>query len=307
MAPAPIPTDATRGPIVAIGGAEDKQKERRVLRQLAQMAGGKNARIAVIPTASSIPEKVAEVYARVFTELGVESVQIFKITTRAHALDEKLIQELERATLVFFSGGDQLRLVATIGGTPLAQSIRRMNARGIPIAGTSAGAGVLCQHMIASGKSGQVLGRKMVNLAPGLGLSNRIVIDQHFSQRHRIGRLLTAVAMNPFLVGIGIDEDTAACLTADNRLSVWGRGSVTIVDGMHINYTDVHEVDGKNPIAVLGMQIHILTAGCTFDLITHNSQGPIQPGSTEEDAPAALVDDPEEDEADDSEEDSVEP
>jgi cyanophycinase len=300
LAPAQIPADATRGPIVAIGGAEDKMKERRVLRQLAQMAGGKNARIAVIPSASSIPLKVAEVYARVFTELGVESVQVFNITSRGEASEPKLIQELERATLVFFSGGDQLRLVATIGGTPLAQSIRRMNARGVPVAGTSAGAGVLCQHMIASGKSGQAIGRRMVSLAPGLGLSNRIVIDQHFSQRHRIGRLLTAVAMNPFLVGIGIDEDTAACLTADNRLSVWGRGSVTVVDGMHINYTDVHEVDGKNPIAVLGMQIHILTAGCSFDLITHNSQGPLRGSSDEEDAPDAEEgDEPDENEAPD--------
>ena len=278
--PAQIPVDSTRGPIVAIGGAEDKMKERRVLRQLCQLAGGKGARIAVIPTASSIPDQIAGVYARVFSELGVESLKIFKIYTRQEAMEPKMLQELEEHTLVFFSGGDQLRLVATLGGTPLAQTIRRMNARGIPVAGTSAGAGVLCQHMIASGKSGQTLGMRMVTLAPGLGLSNRIVIDQHFSQRHRIGRLFTAVALNPFLVGVGIDEDTAACLTSDNRLSVWGKGSVTVVDGIHINYTDVHEVDSKSPVAVLGMQVHVLTAGCSFDLINHTTQGPIR-GNTE--------------------------
>lgn len=251
-------------------------KERRVLWQLCQLAGGKNARIAVIPTASSIPDQIAGVYARVFSELGVESVKIFKISTRQEAMDQKVIEAVEECSLVFFSGGDQLRLVATLGGTPLAQSIRRMNAKGIPVAGTSAGAGVLCQHMIASGKSGQTLGMRMVTLAPGLGLSNRIVIDQHFSQRHRIGRLFTAVALNPFLVGVGIDEDTAACLTSDNRMSVWGRGSVTVVDGIHINYTDVHEVDNKSPVAVLGMQVHVLTAGCSFDLINHTTQGPIR-------------------------------
>lgn len=276
MSPAQVPANLVRGPIVAIGGAEDKIRERRVLRQICQLGGGEKARIAVIPTASSIPEQIAGVYARVFSELGVESVRIFNITSRKDAFDPRTLEELERCTLVFFSGGDQLRLVATIGGTPVAQLIRRMNARGIPVAGTSAGAGVLCQHMIAGGKSGQVLGRRMVHLAPGLGLTNRIVIDQHFSQRHRMGRLFTAVAMNPFLVGVGIDEDTAVYLNADNCLTAWGRGSVTVVDGMHLSYTDVHEVEGKNPCAVLGMSVHVLTAGCTFDLISHHPQGPMQ-------------------------------
>ncbi len=271
LCPAPIPTDTTRGLLVAIGGAEDKMKERRVLRQLCDIAGGSKARIAVLPTASSIPKQVAAVYARVFSELGVASVKIFAITDRQEASDPKIVQEIEESTLVFFSGGDQLRIVATLGGTPVAQAIRRMNARGIPVAGTSAGAGVLCQHMIAGGKSGQSLGKRMVMLAPGLGLTNRIVVDQHFSQRHRMGRLFSAVAMNPFLVGVGIDEDTAACLDADNRLTVWGRGSVTVVDGIDLSYTDVHEVHGNSPVAVLGMKVHVLTAGCTFDLLSHKS------------------------------------
>jgi cyanophycinase len=284
LCPAHIPAESIRGPLVAIGGAEDKMKERRVLRQLCQIAGGPKARIAVFPTASGIPDQIAEVYHRVFSELGVEAVRIFKITRRQEGAEPKVIEEVDRSTLIFFSGGDQLRLVATLGGTPLAQAIRRMNARGVPVAGTSAGAGALCQHMIASGRSGQVLGRRMVSLAPGLGLTNRIVIDQHFSQRHRMGRLFTAVALNPFLVGVGIDEDTAAYLGPDNRLSVWGRGSVTVVDGKHLSHTDVHEVDGKNPAAVLGMSVHVLTAGCSFDLMNHNAQGPLRRAEPEADA-----------------------
>jgi cyanophycinase len=265
-----------RGTLVAIGGAEDKVKERHVLGRLITLAGGPKARIALFPTASSMQEEVAAVYTRVFAELGAEHVRVFRIDTRADAADPAHLERIEKASLVFLTGGDQLRLVSNLGGTPLAQAIRRLNATGMPIAGTSAGAGALCQHMIARGRSGQVMSQRMVNLAPGLGLTNRIVVDQHFSQRHRMGRLFTAVALNPFLVGVGIDEDTAAALGPDNRLTVWGRGSVTVVDGAAISHTDIFDVAGRSPSAVLGLSVHVLTDGCSFDLIGRRAAAPVR-------------------------------
>ena len=272
--PAHSPVDTVRGELIAIGGAEDKQKERRVLNQLCQLAGGSNACIAVLPTASALPEQMGKTYSEVFTALGVAEVRVIQVLSRTDGYDPETLARLEGCSLIFFTGGDQLRLVVTLGGTPVAQAIRRMNAHGVPVAGTSAGAAAICQHMIARGKSGQVMSRHMVSLAPGLGLSNRIVVDQHFSQRHRMGRLLTAVSLNPFLVGVGIDEDTAACVGPDNILSVWGRGSATVVDGSELLYTTVHEVEGRNPAAVLGTRVHVLTPGCTFDLINRQAKGP---------------------------------
>lgn len=283
--PAHTPEAAVRGPLIAIGGAEDKQKERRVLARLTQLAGGSSACIAVVPTASMVPDELSAVYLRVFRELGAGEVHVIHATRRADASDPDQLARLQECSLIFFTGGDQLRLVATLGGTPLAQIIRRMNANGIPVAGTSAGAAAICQHMIGRGRSGQVAGRHMVSLAPGLGLTNRIVVDQHFSQRHRMGRLFSAVAMNPFLVGVGIDEDTAACINGNNQLEVWGRGCVTVVDGSELVYTDVHEIEGRAPASVLGTKVHVLTPGCTFDLLNRTAEGPPPPPPRKPPAP----------------------
>ncbi len=272
--PAQGPADAVRGTLVAVGGGEDKIKERHILQRLVQLAGGGKSRIAVFPTASSIPRQMSATYDRVFRDLGAADVEIFEINGREGANDERAVARLEQCTLIFLTGGDQLRLVAHLGGTPLAMALRRLNANGVPIAGTSAGAGALCQHMIARGRSGQGLNQRMVSLAPGLGLSNRIVIDQHFSQRHRMGRLFTAVALNPFLVGVGIDEDTAAVLDDRNVLSVWGRGSVTVVDGGKISHCDICDVEPSKTASVLGMAVHVLTPGCSFDLISRVAVGP---------------------------------
>lgn len=265
--PAHPPDQNARGDLIAIGGAEDKTRERHVLGRLVGLAGGADASIAIFPVASTIPSEVSDNYVRVFRHLGASRIHVFDIRRREEAFDPERVRALEECSLIFFTGGDQLRLVVTLGGTPLVQKIRRMHAHGVPVAGTSAGAAALCQHMIARGRSGQVAGRHMVNLAAGLGLTNRIVLDQHFSQRHRMGRLFSAVALNPFLIGVGIDEDTAACLDARNRLTVWGKGSVTIVDGADIAYTNVHEVDGRKPASVVGLHVHVLTAGGSYDLV----------------------------------------
>ena len=275
--PAHTTSDGERGAIVAIGGAEDKTRERHVLGRLVSLAGGSEANIAVFPVASSIPTELGDAYVRVFRTLGASNIHVFDIRRRDEAFDPERIKLLQECSLVFFTGGDQLKLVVTLGGTPIVQAIRRMNAAGVPVAGTSAGAAAVCQHMIGRGRSGQVAGRHMVNLAAGLGLTNRIVVDQHFSQRHRMGRLFSAVSLNPFLIGVGIDEDTAACLDGHNRLTVWGRGSVTIVDGSDLTYTNVHEVEGRKPASVIGLRVHVLTAGGTYDLV--NREGAPAPVS----------------------------
>ena len=255
-----------RGPLIAIGGAEDKIGVRTVLRDVIKHAGGaKHAKIAVFPTASSIPLEMANTYEAIFREFGAE-VHIVRIATRADGEDPEKLALIKDVTGIFFTGGDQGRIVTMLGGTELARTIRRAHRNGVVVAGTSAGASVLCDHMIAQGRKGYAPRRELVMLAPGLGLTRKLVIDQHFGQRHRIGRLFSAVAMNPFLIGVGIDEDTAIVLKADRKLQVIGRGTVTVIDGSKIQHTDIHEVRRESPAALLGLSVHVLTQGCGFDI-----------------------------------------
>jgi cyanophycinase len=255
----------TRGPLIAIGGAEDKAGDRAVLSEVIARAGGKRAVVALFPTASTIPEELAGMYEAIFRSMGAE-VRTVWLEERADAEDPALLKLLEGVTAIFFTGGSQGRIVTLMGGTPMARAIRRAHRAGVMVAGTSAGASVVCDHMIAQGKKGYAPRRTSVTLAPGLGLTKRLVIDQHFAQRHRIGRLFAAVALNPFLIGVGIDEDTAIAVEADNKLTVFGRGTVTVIDGARIVHTDIHETPDAQPAALLGLSVHVLTRGCGFDI-----------------------------------------
>ena len=261
---------------MAIGGAEDKMKGRRVLKAFLAMAGGDQARIAVIPAASGQAEQVGALYHALFRDLGAPTVEVLQISSRTEAQDSGRVALLDQMTAIFLTGGNQLRLATLLGGTTLAQAIRRRNGDGVVVAGTSAGASILCQHMIAFGRSGERPSQRMVQLSPGLGLTNRVVIDQHFRQRGRTGRLMVAVAYNPFLIGIGIDEDTAAIIDPQNVVRIVGRGSVVIVDGGDLTYTDAHEVKRHAPVTILNMRLHILTEGFRYDLI--NRQAEMLPG-----------------------------
>jgi cyanophycinase len=254
-----------RGPLIAIGGAEDKVGDRAVLSEVVTRAGGRKAVIAVFPTASSIPEELARMYEQIFRSMGAE-VRVVWVRERSDGEDPDVLKQLEGVTAIFFTGGAQGRIVTLLGGTPLAQAIRRAYRGGALVAGTSAGASVVCDHMIAQGKKGYAPRRALVTLAPGLGLTKRLVIDQHFAQRHRIGRLFAAVAHNPFLLGVGIDEDTAIVINPDNRMDVFGRGTVTVIDGAKIQHTDIHETRHDEPAALLGLQVHVLTSGYSFDI-----------------------------------------
>jgi cyanophycinase len=257
--------NVNRGPLIAIGGAEDKAGDRAVLSEVVARAGGKRAKIAILPTASSIPAELAAMYESIFRGMGAKT-EVVWVNERADAQNPDVLAKLGGVTGIFFTGGSQGRIVTLLGGTPMAQAVRRAHRAGALVAGTSAGASVICDHMIAQGRKGYAPRRTSVTLAPGLGLTKRLVVDQHFAQRHRIGRLFAAVALNPFLIGVGIDEDTAIVIDKDNKTSVVGRGTVTVVDGAGISYTDIHETPDKAPAALLGLKVHVLTKGCGYDI-----------------------------------------
>ena len=256
-----------------IGGAEDKLRKRTILQEFVRAAGGLNARIAVIPTASSIGTEVTEVYDALFRREGAVDVVAVRPESREDAHDPRLVEAIEGATGVFMTGGNQLKLSATVCGTPLGDAIVSAHRRGVVVGGTSAGASIQSSHMLAFGGPGATPKQRMTQLAAGLGLLDAVVIDQHFDQRNRYGRLLMIVAQSPQLLGIGVDEDTAAIVERDHDghdvLRVIGRGSVTVMDPSRI-VTDAHEAKRSAPILASGVVLHALPAGSWFDLTTRS-------------------------------------
>ncbi len=266
--PSRVPDGQRRGWIIPIGGAENKENDRRILERFVRVSGGDEADIVVIPTASRMHETGPR-YEQLFTQIGAARVTVMDFDTRRDCQEAGRLKRLEEATGIFFTGGNQLRLTALLGGTPVAKTIRTRNASGVTVGGTSAGASILSEHMIASGDEGSAIVAGSVRLAPGLGLTNRFIIDQHFRQRDRLGRLLTALAYNPFAIGIGLDEDTAAFIGPDETLEVEGSGGVTIVDGSDVSYSSIDKVSDGQAVCLLGLRVHVLSAGATFNLHTH--------------------------------------
>jgi cyanophycinase len=265
--PSKVPEGETRGWIVPIGGAENKENDRHILERFVRVSGGEAADLVVIPTASRSHETGPR-YEQIFLSLGAARVSVMDFDTRRDCQEAGRLSRLEEASGVFFTGGNQLRLATLLGGTPVAKLIRQRNAHGVTVGGTSAGASILSEHMIAFGDDGGSVISGSVRLAPGLGLTNRFIIDQHFRQRDRLGRLLTALAYNPFAVGIGLDEDTAAFIGPDETVEVEGSGGVTIIDGADLSYSSMHEVNEGQPVCMLGLKLHVLVAGATFNLHT---------------------------------------
>jgi len=256
------------GDLLVIGGAEDKLGKRTVLREFVERAGGGEARIAVIPTASPLGPEVIEVYAALFHRLGAAEVYGVRPEDRAQANDPALVAELDRATGIFMTGGNQLKLSTVIAGTAFGHAIVEAREQGVTVGGTSAGASIQSSHMVAFGPGGSTPKQRMTQVAGGLGLVQNCVIDQHFAQRNRYGRLLMIVSQSPQLLGMGIDEDTAAVISRRGDadiLSVIGRGSVTLMDGTHM-VTNAHEARERRPILASGVTLHVLPAGAEFDL-----------------------------------------
>jgi cyanophycinase len=255
------------GLLIAIGGAEDKTREQLILRYFLEASGGDDANLVVLATASEVPE-TGNRYAEIFLRLRADNVEVLKIETREDAIEagEEAHDLLEYATGLFITGGSQLKLSSALGGTEIAETIRRRHAAGMVVAGTSAGAALLSEHMIALGESGATPRRRLVHLAKGLGLAPELVIDQHFRRRDRLGRLLTALSYNPSPLGVGIDEDTAAIISGDGELSVLGAGAVIVVDASGMTFTDSHAIHRGQPIAMLGLRVDLLTTGSRYDI-----------------------------------------
>jgi cyanophycinase len=256
------------GPLMIIGGAEDKLKRRTILMDFVTACGGPDARIVVIPTASSIGDEVVEVYDALFHRLGAGAVTACRPETRADAFDPDLVKVVDEATGVFMTGGNQLKLSAVICGTPVGDAVVRAHGRGAVVGGTSAGASIQSSHMVAFGGPGVTPKQRMTQVAAGLGLLGTTVIDQHFDQRNRYGRLLMIVSQSPQLLGIGVDEDTCATVTVEDGhevLRVSGRGAVTVFDPAHL-VTNSYEVKRSSPLLASGIVLHVLPAGSAYDL-----------------------------------------
>lgn len=256
------------GPLMIIGGAEDKLHRRTILKEFVAAAGGADARIAVIPTASSLGDEVVEVYDALFRRLGAGQVRACRPDSREEAHDPDLVKVLDEATGVFMTGGNQLKLSAIVNGTAFGEAIKAAHRRGVVVGGTSAGASIQSSHMVAFGTGGSTPKQRMTQLAAGLGLIRDVVIDQHFGQRNRYGRLLMLVAQSPGLLGIGVDEDTGAVITEEDGkevMRVVGRGVVTVFDGRNV-VSNAHEARRTAPLLASGVVLHVLPAGSVFDL-----------------------------------------
>ena len=259
----------SRGHMIPIGGAEDKNDDSEILRRFVQLCGAAAGHIAVIPTASRRHD-TGRRYERVFAELGAGSVDVMTFRSRADCKASKHLDTLDRAQGIFMTGGNQVRLAKTLRDTPVAEKIVARHAQGLHVAGTSAGAAFMPKQMIAGGLSGSTPHTGIVKMAPGLGLTERLLIDQHFRQRDRLGRLLMALTRNPQAIGIGIDEDTAAFVAPDDTLEVVGTGGITIVDAANLEHNaDVHDLDDA-PVSMIGLQLHVLASGGVFDLETRS-------------------------------------
>jgi cyanophycinase len=257
----------TRTAVLVIGGAEDKVHGREILHTFFDRAGGTDAQIAVIPCASREPGIIGERYRTIFQDMGAKDIEIFDIRDRHEGDDSRWHDFLERATGVFMTGGDQLRLCGLMTDTPIMDKVRMRAQLGeIALAGTSAGAAVMGEYMIAGGGSGESPNRSLVDMAAGLNIIPEIIVDQHFHNRNRMARLMSAIAAYPDKLGIGIDEDTCALFEGDDTFRVIGKGTVTIVDAHDLSYTNQSDVGTTDPLSIHNLRVHILSHGNRYSL-----------------------------------------
>ncbi|NJR51861.1 MAG: cyanophycinase [Leptolyngbyaceae cyanobacterium CSU_1_3] len=260
----PQPTSTA---IMVIGGAEDKVHGRNILHSFFERSGGEDARIAILPCASREPAVIGERYHTIFTEMGAKAIEVLNIYDRAQCDDVALQEYVANCTGVFMTGGDQLRLCGLLSDTPIMEIVRsRVQAGAVTLAGTSAGAAVMGHHMIAGGGSGESPNHSLVDMTYGLGLIPEVIVDQHFHNRNRMARLMSAIAAHPDRLGIGIDEDTCALFEGDDILQVLGKGTVTIIDPGEMTYTNQTEIGATDPLCMCNLRVHLLSHGSCYDL-----------------------------------------
>jgi cyanophycinase len=264
--------------LMAIGGALDFE-EPRIFQEFIQRAGGKEARIVVLPQASSLLETGKE-YSLLFKKLGVKDKPVsLEFRERAQVDKKQHLELLRQASGVFIAGGTQMRLTSLLGGTKLEEELLAAYRRGTVIAGTSAGTAVQSKLMIAYGHGGPTPREGMARFGSGFGFTDRIVFDQHFRQRDRLGRLVYAISMHPGALGVGVDENTAAIVEEDRYITVCGKNAITIVDGKNMKATNVAEITNSRPVAVSGLAVHVLTEGCSFDMKSRMAMIPHPPAN----------------------------
>jgi cyanophycinase len=255
----------TNGRLIAIGGAEDKENDCGILKEFIRLAKGPKAKIVVMTVATDLVEELSREYREAFKRLGVDDVQIVDVSKREDAQSEAGIKAIEDATGIFFTGGDQLHITALLGGSRLHQALFRKFQKGAVIAGTSAGASMMGNSMIISGSRDETPRFGCVDIGPGMDFLIGAIIDTHFSQRGRMGRLLTSVAHFPQDLGLGVDENTALVIT-NHHFEVIGEGAVTVVDAGAISHTNLPDLKEGDGLAIYGVKVHVLPAGCKFDL-----------------------------------------
>lgn len=261
--------------VMVIGGGEDKVQDRKILKAFVENSGAASARIAIIPSASREPDIIGRIYSEIFTDLRAEFVEVLDIRERPILTQEESEAKLANFTGVFMTGGDQLRLCALIGGTPLAIAIRdRVHQGKLVLAGTSAGAAAMGYDMIAGGGSGDSPRKEIVTMSIGLGILPDIIVDQHFHNRNRMIRLMTAIASHPDRLGVGIDEDTVAIFEHDHIMRVMGKGTVTIIDPAEVSYSNQHWVSDSAPLTLHNLRVHILSSGGKYHLAKRTPLSP---------------------------------
>ncbi|MBQ5938489.1 MULTISPECIES: cyanophycinase [unclassified Massilia] len=254
------------GHLVIIGGSEDRKDDMPILSRFVELCGGADARIIVITAASQIADHMWKMYDDAFSALGVTRHSHLEVTSRQDANSADYVRQIAEADGIFMTGGDQKRLLALIGGTALDLEMHKaLKLRGATIGGTSAGASAMSGHMLAQGRAEIRPEKGAVSLGAGLGFLHRVVIDQHFSERQRLSRLLTVVAQNPYLQGIGIDEDTALVVERGVGIEVLGQGAVTVVDGRTM-ISNVADIADRDTPELIDVRLHLLPAGSQYRL-----------------------------------------
>ncbi|MGF1461211.1 MAG: cyanophycinase [Leptolyngbyaceae cyanobacterium] len=254
--------DPTQYPVIVIGGAEDKVGTRAILNAFFESAGGKEATIGIVPCASQEPGVVGARYHRIFTDLGARAVHVLDIRQSGECDQPRWLDLLNDCTGIFLSGGDQVRLFNLIHDSVFISQIKRRRLMGsLVLAGTSAGAAVMGERMISGGSSGESPNRSLVDLMDGLGLIPELLVDQHFQNRNRMARLVSAIAAYPDKLGIGIDEDTCAAFKTDGTFEVIGKGTITVIDAGELTYTNHRFSDVTTPLSLHNLRVHILSAG----------------------------------------------
>lgn len=253
------------GALVAVGGNEDKLQELNVLRRMAALPEGGTKTVEIIPTASSFPKEVSETYLQAFAKIGVPNVHVMHIDKRADANSAENVERVKEADLIFFTGGDQLRITSLLGGSTVLRALREHHENGGVVAGTSAGAACMSATMIFEGDPSGSMHKGNVQMVPGLGLMKSAVLDTHFIQRGRLSRLLEVVVSNPGILGIGLSEDTGV-IVRGSTLEVIGKGVVIVVDGHHLRHTNISDIDMRGAIAAENLIVHTLAEGYRYDL-----------------------------------------